>query len=276
MKNFRQGFTLAEVLITLAIIGVVAAMTIPTLVNKYQDRVLETQYKKGVSILANGITLLMAKEESPGNLSHTTFHECYVNEDASCFANIVSTYFIPLETSASASFDNKFNDIEYTSYVSPSKREKVNPFIPSAEAALCGVTEFPDVFTCESRSGYTINGWSYTCPEGMELNSDATTTVQEMFGNCSAAYMEPLVNRFITDCCIAAATVDAHYWRGTTFAFQAKDSLTIGFLPADKDENDRITSYRVLMDVNGDKAPNKINKDLFFVNISQTGKVAQQ
>ena len=36
------AFTLAEVLITLAIIGVVAAMTIPTLVANYQDKAFET------------------------------------------------------------------------------------------------------------------------------------------------------------------------------------------------------------------------------------------
>ena len=34
----RVAFTLAEVLITLAIIGIVAAMTIPTLVQNYQTR----------------------------------------------------------------------------------------------------------------------------------------------------------------------------------------------------------------------------------------------
>ena len=38
----RTAFTLAEVLITLAIIGVVAAMTIPTLIANYQDKAFET------------------------------------------------------------------------------------------------------------------------------------------------------------------------------------------------------------------------------------------
>ncbi|MBQ8168695.1 prepilin-type N-terminal cleavage/methylation domain-containing protein [bacterium] len=38
----KSAFTLAEVLITLAIIGVVAAMTIPTLISNYQDKVFET------------------------------------------------------------------------------------------------------------------------------------------------------------------------------------------------------------------------------------------
>ena len=47
----KCAFTLAEVLITLGIIGVVAAMTIPTVVAKYQHKVLETQFKKAYSIL---------------------------------------------------------------------------------------------------------------------------------------------------------------------------------------------------------------------------------
>ena len=57
------GFTLAEVLITLGIIGVVAAMTIPTLISNYQDKVLETRYKKAKNILINGYKLMMAKDQ---------------------------------------------------------------------------------------------------------------------------------------------------------------------------------------------------------------------
>ena len=34
----NKGFTLAEVLITLGIIGIVAAMTIPTILAKYQEK----------------------------------------------------------------------------------------------------------------------------------------------------------------------------------------------------------------------------------------------
>ncbi len=40
-----KAFTLAEVLITLGIIGVVAAMTIPTLVQNYQKRIYESKFK---------------------------------------------------------------------------------------------------------------------------------------------------------------------------------------------------------------------------------------
>lgn len=42
----QKGFTLAEVLITLGIIGIVAAMTMPVINAKTQDLVLDSQYKK--------------------------------------------------------------------------------------------------------------------------------------------------------------------------------------------------------------------------------------
>ena len=53
--NKRFGFTLAEVLITLAIIGVVAAMTIPTMIANYQKEQTTTQLKKVYNTMQNAI-----------------------------------------------------------------------------------------------------------------------------------------------------------------------------------------------------------------------------
>ena len=47
----RAAFTLAEVLITLGIIGIVAAMTMPALISKYRHKTLETAFKKSYSEL---------------------------------------------------------------------------------------------------------------------------------------------------------------------------------------------------------------------------------
>ena len=47
----RFGFTLAEVLITLGIIGVVAAMTIPTLISNTNGAKYRSQFKKSISTL---------------------------------------------------------------------------------------------------------------------------------------------------------------------------------------------------------------------------------
>jgi len=49
----RLGFTLAEVLLTLGIIGVVAAITLPTLVNNIQEAQYKTAAKKAYSAAQN-------------------------------------------------------------------------------------------------------------------------------------------------------------------------------------------------------------------------------
>lgn len=58
IKKF--GFTLAEVLITLGIIGVVAAMTIPTLINQTSGTEFISGFKKAVSVLNQAVTLNVA------------------------------------------------------------------------------------------------------------------------------------------------------------------------------------------------------------------------
>lgn len=57
-----KGFTLAEVLITLGIIGIVAAMTLPTLVANHRKKVLQTQFSKAYSDLNNANLLFKAEE----------------------------------------------------------------------------------------------------------------------------------------------------------------------------------------------------------------------
>ena len=59
----RFGFTLAEVLITLGIIGVVAAMTMPTLMNSTQGAQYKAAYKKALSAISQAVTLNVALDE---------------------------------------------------------------------------------------------------------------------------------------------------------------------------------------------------------------------
>ena len=59
----RFGFTLAEVLITLGIIGVVAAMTMPTLINQTNGAQYKAAYKKALSAISQGVTLNVALED---------------------------------------------------------------------------------------------------------------------------------------------------------------------------------------------------------------------
>ena len=56
----KRGFTLAEVLITLAIIGVVAAISIPSVISNSQQQEFKTGLRKAVSVLNSAITMNMA------------------------------------------------------------------------------------------------------------------------------------------------------------------------------------------------------------------------
>ena len=58
----KVAFTLAEVLITLGIIGVVAAMTLPSLIANYKKQQYVNSLKVGYSILNNGFRSMMAEE----------------------------------------------------------------------------------------------------------------------------------------------------------------------------------------------------------------------
>ncbi len=58
----KKGFTLAEVLITLGIIGVVAAITMPTLIQNQQKRSLEVATQKFYSTLSQAVRHYMADE----------------------------------------------------------------------------------------------------------------------------------------------------------------------------------------------------------------------
>ena len=51
----RKAFTLAEVLITMTIIGVIAALTIPTLIKKYDEAATVSKVKKMYTTIANAV-----------------------------------------------------------------------------------------------------------------------------------------------------------------------------------------------------------------------------
>ena len=77
----RVAFTLAEVLITLGIIGVVAALTLPSVIHKYKTEVLKTQFKKSYSSLSQAV--LLARE----NIGVTNFKSYCTYWDGESYSN---------------------------------------------------------------------------------------------------------------------------------------------------------------------------------------------
>ncbi len=98
--NKKFAFTLTEMLITLSIIGVVSAMTVPTLMNKYQKEAQAVQIRKASLEFANAVDLYLTEKgkttlagtDIADNLSD--FIESYFKitktcgeDDTSCFAS---------------------------------------------------------------------------------------------------------------------------------------------------------------------------------------------
>lgn len=77
----NKGFTLAEVLITLGIIGIVAAMTIPTVVNKYQKAVLHNSLIKQYAVMQAALQKMHADTgvtPNAQNFDRQTFKSAYI------------------------------------------------------------------------------------------------------------------------------------------------------------------------------------------------------
>ena len=62
LLTFKPAFTLAEVLITLGIIGVVAALTIPNLLTAHKKHVIESKLERAVSVINQ--TIKMSESEN--------------------------------------------------------------------------------------------------------------------------------------------------------------------------------------------------------------------
>lgn len=69
----RFGFTLAEVLITLGVIGIVAAMTLPSVINNIQNEQLHTSFKTAYSILSQAVVNMREEEGTGLRKSFTEF-----------------------------------------------------------------------------------------------------------------------------------------------------------------------------------------------------------
>ncbi|MBR6099100.1 type II secretion system protein [bacterium] len=82
----KAAFTLAEVLITLGIIGVVAALTLPTLIQNYHDKATITKLKKMYSTLQQAYLMNKALDEI--KLGNTQAH----NAEA---AQEIAAVFVP-------------------------------------------------------------------------------------------------------------------------------------------------------------------------------------
>jgi len=84
IRNKAKGFTLSEVLITLGIIGVVASMTLPTLIAKYNKKQTAIAVKAAYSMLSQAILQSVADNGDTKywtkNLSSKQYYDKYLKK----------------------------------------------------------------------------------------------------------------------------------------------------------------------------------------------------
>ena len=94
----KIGFTLAEILITLSIIGVVTAITLPTVINRTQKQELVTRYKKFYSVISQAY--ILAQNSNGGtieglcnsNNDYITLFSKYIKNAKTCTTNEDNPY----------------------------------------------------------------------------------------------------------------------------------------------------------------------------------------
>ena len=120
----RKAFTLAEVLITLGIIGVVAAMTLPALINKTHGAQYKTALQKSYSILQQALQSLNADQ------GFVAKRDTYANRT---FANYYKQYFkiakdCSLTSCITTSTDENNNANVINAYQTYSRNRKVGSY----------------------------------------------------------------------------------------------------------------------------------------------------
>ncbi|CCX80557.1 unknown [Clostridium sp. CAG:715] len=129
------AFTLAEVLITLGIIGVVAAMTMPTLINNINKKHWITGYKKAFSELSQIHQLL--NSETGGSY----MAECNDFDDV-CLKNL---------------FAEKMKVVEYCKETVPNKCQESSTYLNGKTRGINQSTDVNDTWpTIVTASGYSV------------------------------------------------------------------------------------------------------------------------
>ena len=120
--NFRRvAFTLAEVLITIGIIGIVAAMTIPTLIVNYQKREFASRLSQTFSVLSNAVKMAQVEYGDIATWGYQKYYGTTVapNGDKSQYVKeYAEKYFLPYLRVSKNYGTVKLKDIGYSGFKS--------------------------------------------------------------------------------------------------------------------------------------------------------------
>ncbi|MCD7879933.1 MAG: type II secretion system GspH family protein, partial [Candidatus Gastranaerophilales bacterium] len=111
-ENKKTAFTLAEVLITLVIIGVIAAITIPLLIADYKKEEIKSKVKKDYSLIVNTLKMSQIKYRNNAGL----FRSGSANKVAENFAQFIPNSRVCSTTSTDDMCKNTDHSVLYSDY----------------------------------------------------------------------------------------------------------------------------------------------------------------
>ena len=140
--RLKSAFTLAEVLITLGIIGLVAALTLPSIIQKKNDKEAVVRLKKMYSTIDNAYRTAIVENGSPDTWSKTPA------KTPEAFANILERYVNIAERKENSHYYLKFLSVKSPVSVSSHAQTRfrlldgsefsfVDLYSTSAENAAC-------------------------------------------------------------------------------------------------------------------------------------------
>lgn len=141
-NSIKSGFTIAEVLITLAIIGIVATLTIPGLISNYQKTVWATQLKKDY-ILVNQALIELA-------------------DDYGCNGDLKCTQLFDENTSY-----NKFGD-EFVKYFKVSKNCRTDHTNCFSDAVIMCIDGSE---SCSPKQNWNVAGYQFITLDGSAIQT---------------------------------------------------------------------------------------------------------
>ena len=125
----KNGFTLAEILITMSIVGVVSALTIPSLVSSYKKDVWGTSLAKAVNAFSNACSMMIIKDgadgifdtkawveiENGGGINSVTKHlgKSLTITETGNGNDFYSGLNVRMKTTTTTNISNKFGDYPY-------------------------------------------------------------------------------------------------------------------------------------------------------------------
>ena len=148
----RTAFTLAEVLITLAIIGIVACMTLPNIINNYKRKQLEVAFKRSSALIQSALN------ETANDFGFDSFKDINStcvdqNELNSCKSNNQEFF-----NSVSSTFISKFKVIKQAKNIDAAKFEgKVIPVYNFSGKQTLYYSQFYGI----QRGGYFLSDGTY-------------------------------------------------------------------------------------------------------------------